>query len=408
MRATAARSRRGRTLTWTEDIFYPIPIKYQSLVGSMAMQLVIGLMSGTSRDGVDAALIKTDGLNSVEAVAFQFEPYPDHLKAIIAEACDLAMASTQRVSCQSIDDCENLLDQRHLAAAETLLAKAGIASSDVAAIGLHGHTIAHRADLGWTWQIGKPDFLANQLNIPVMSNMRHFDVMFGGQGAPLIPVFHRALFSDASQPVAVLNLGGVANLTFIGADGALVAFDCGMANALIDDWMGQKTNYPFDAGGEFAANGTVDQGSLQAMLDHPFFSAPAPKSLDRKDFDLKPVERLSAQDGAATLTAFSAKAVALGLRQFPDRPQRLIVCGGGRKNDTMLKMIEKYSGIPTVLADDLGWDGDAIEAQGFAYLAYRCLHGLPITYPGTTGVAEPMSGGILTKPDRIAARKMSA
>lgn len=374
----------------------------------MAIKFVVGLMSGTSRDGVDAALIKTDGLNSVDAVAFQFEPYPDDLKAVIADACDLAMAHPQRVPSQSIDDCENLLDQRHLAAVETLLETAGVPANEVAVIGLHGHTIAHRADLGWTWQIGQPEFLANRLNIPVMSNMRHFDVMFGGQGAPLIPVFHRALFSDASQPVAVLNLGGVANLTFIGIDGALVAFDCGMANALIDDWMGQKTNYPFDVGGEFAANGTIDESALLAMLDHPFFSAPAPKSLDRKDFNLNPVADLSAPDGAATLTAFSAKAVALGFQQFPARPQRLIVCGGGRKNDTMLKMIEKYSGIPTVLTDDLGWDGDAIEAQGFAYLAYRCLHGLPITYPGTTGVAEPMSGGVLTRPDRMAAGKIPA
>lgn len=372
------------------------------------MQFVIGLMSGTSRDGVDAALIKTDGLNSVEAVAFQFEPYPESLKAVIADACDIAMDSKQPVASRAIDHCENLLDERHLAASEALLNKAGVSANEIAAIGLHGHTIAHRADLGWTWQIGKPAFLANQLNIPVMSNMRNFDVMFGGQGAPLIPVFHRALFADASQPVAVLNLGGVANLTFIGTDGALHAFDCGMANALIDDWMSRKTNHPFDEGGEFAANGTVDHKVLHAMLDHPFFSASVPKSLDRKDFSLDFVGGLSAQDGAATLTAFSAKAVAIGLEHFPAIPQRLIVCGGGRKNDTMLQMIERYCGIPTVLTDDLGWDGDAIEAQGFAYLAYRCLHGLPITYPGTTGVAEPMSGGVLTKPDKLAAEKVPA
>ncbi len=372
------------------------------------MQFVIGLMSGTSRDGVDAALIRTDGLNAVEAIAFHFEPYPDALKAVIADACDLAMSNRQRIASQSIDHCEDLLDARHLAATETLLEKAGVAAADVAAIGLHGHTIAHRADLGWSWQIGKPEFLATRLGIPVVSDMRRFDVMFGGQGAPLIPVFHRALFADPARPVAVLNLGGVANLTFIGPDGALVAFDCGMANALIDDWMGQKTNYPFDAGGEFAAAGTVDEGLLQAMLAHPFFSVPAPKSLDRNDFNLAPVQGLSAHDGAATLTAFSAKAVALGFAQFPAKPERLIVCGGGRKNRTMIKMIEDYSGIPTIVADDLGWDGDAIEAQGFAYLAYRCLHGLPITYPGTTGVAEPMSGGVLTRPDSIAAQKLPA
>lgn len=372
------------------------------------MQYVIGLMSGTSRDGVDSALIRTDGLDAVEPIAFHFEPYADALKAVIADACDLAMSNRQRIVSESIDHCEDLLDRRHLAATEILLEKAGVSAAEIAAIGLHGHTIAHRADLGWSWQIGKPAFLATRLGIPVVSDMRRFDVMFGGQGAPLIPVFHRALFADPARPVAVLNLGGVANLTFIGPEGALVAFDCGMANALIDDWMGQKTNYPFDAGGEFAAGGTVDQHILQAMLAHPFFAAPAPKSLDRNDFNLMPVQGLSAQDGAATLTAFSAKAAALGLMQFPARPERLIVCGGGRKNETMIQMIEDYSGIPTIVADDLGWDGDAIEAQGFAYLAYRCLHGLPITYPGTTGVAEPMSGGVLTRPDRMAAERLPA
>jgi anhydro-N-acetylmuramic acid kinase len=372
------------------------------------MNFVIGLMSGTSRDGVDAALIKTDGLNSVEPVAFQFEPYPDSLKSILADVCDAAMSNSRPLTHPLIEYCEDLLDERYRAVTCSLLEKAAILAKDVSVIGLHGHTIAHRADLGWTWQIGKPEVLANQLDIPVMSNMRHYDVMFGGQGAPLIPVFHRALFADSSQPVAVLNLGGVANLTFIGPGGALEAFDCGMANALIDDWMSRTTNYAYDEGGAFAANGAVDVAVLEHMLNHPFFSMSFPKSLDRNDFSLDLVNGLSPHDGAATLTAFSAKAVAIGLDQFPARPHRLIICGGGRKNNTMRQMIERYSGIPTVLTDELGWDGDAIEAQGFAYLAYRCLHGLPITYPGTTGVAEPMSGGVLTRPDRIAAAGVPA
>ncbi len=372
------------------------------------MELVIGLMSGTSRDGVDAALIKTNGLSSVEPVAFQFEPYPGYLRSIITDACDIAMGSTQPQVHPIIEQCETSLGERHLAVIKALLKKARVLASEISLIGLHGHTIAHRADLGWTWQIGKPELLANQLDIPVMSNMRQYDVMYGGQGAPLIPVFHRALFADRSRPVAVLNLGGVANLTFIGPDGTLGAFDCGMANALIDDWMSQKTNYPYDEGGEFAAAGVVDTIALSKMLDDPFFSASIPKSLDRKDFNLNMVASLSAQDGAATLTAFSAKAVAMGLNLFPVRPKRLIVCGGGRKNSTMIRMIEQYSEISTVTTDELGWDGDAIEAQGFAYLAYRCLHGLPITYPGTTGVAEPMSGGILTRPEKTAMQEVQA
>ncbi|MBL0925655.1 MAG: anhydro-N-acetylmuramic acid kinase [Sphingomonadaceae bacterium] len=372
------------------------------------MEFVIGLMSGTSRDGVDAVLIKTDGLSLVTPIAFQFEPYPDYLRSAIADACDVAMSCTQRQTHPIIEHCEQSLSERHLTVTHALLKKAGVLASEISLIGLHGHTIAHRADLGWTWQIGKAEFLANQLDIPVMSNMRQYDVMYGGQGAPLIPVFHRALFADTSQPVAVLNLGGVANLTFIGRDGALAAFDCGMANALIDDWMSRKTNYPYDEGGDFAATGVVDATALGNMLEHPFFSASFPKSLDRKDFNLDFVEGLSAGDGAATLTAFSARAVAIGLRQLPAKPKRLIVCGGGRKNRTMIRMIEQYCEIPAVMTDDLGWDGDAIEAQGFAYLAYRCLHGLPITYPGTTGVPEPMSGGVLTRPEKTVMQEVPA
>ena len=368
----------------------------------------MGLMSGTSRDGIDAALIKTDGLDFIEPVAFWFEPYPSELKSLIADACDIAMACDQPRAHPIIENCQAWLNERHKAAAVSLLERAGMQASEVAAIGLHGHTIAHRANLGWTWQICDPQYLADELDIDVMSDMRRFDVMFGGQGAPLIPVFHRALFSSPEEPVAVLNLGGVANLTYLGPDGELIAFDCGMASALIDEWISQKTNYDFDDSGFFAAQGAIDEARLQQMLDHPFFTASYPKSLDRKDFDLSHAADLSATDGAATLTAFSAKAVAIGLGMFPKMPSRLIVCGGGRKNKTMLAMIEQYSGLDVVSTDELGWDGDAIEAQGFAYLAYRCLHGLPISYPGTTGVSEPMSGGVLVKPGTGRTRMVAA
>jgi anhydro-N-acetylmuramic acid kinase len=372
------------------------------------MKIAVGLMSGTSRDGVDAALICTDGLDNVDPIAFWFEPYSADTKSLIAEACDIALKSELPHSHPAIERCQDVLSEQHLAATTLVIEKAGLTSDDVAIVGLHGHTIAHRADLGWTWQIGDPQFLANELNIEVMSDMRRYDLMFGGQGAPLIPVFHRALFSNPAEAVAVLNLGGVANLTYVGANGELAAFDCGIASALIDDWMSQKTNYGFDEGGICAAQGGVDESVLAAMLDHPFFSSPMPKYLDRADFDLSQVSNLSAVDGAATLTAFSAKAVAIGLELLPDKPRRLIVCGGGRKNDTMLAMIAKYCGLDVILADQLSWDGDAIEAQGFAYLAYRCLHGLPITYPGTTGVSEPMSGGVLVKPERAGTRMKAA
>lgn len=363
------------------------------------MKFVVGLMSGTSRDGVDAAMIKTDGQQKVEPVSFHFQPYTADVKELIADACNYAMSCDTPQNNLVISRAQEVLNEQHVLAMRHLLNDANLQPGQIDVIGLHGHTVAHRADLGWTWQIGDPAVIANHLGISVMSDMRKYDVMFGGQGAPLIPVFHRALFSDPYHPVVVLNLGGVANLTYLGTDGQLIAFDCGMASALIDDWMSQKTNYDFDEGGDFAAKGNVDEHVLHDMLTHKFFSAPFPKSLDREDFDLAQVRHLYPEAGAATLTAFSAKAVAMGIEQFPTRPQRLILCGGGRKNRTMLSMIEKYSGLTAVTSDELGWDGDAIEAQGFAYLAYRCLHGLPITYPATTGVSEPMSGGILTKPN---------
>lgn len=372
------------------------------------MKIAVGLMSGTSRDGIDAALIKTDGLFYVEQMGFLFEPYSAETKSLIADACKLATNCDHPRSHPVIERCQRVLNYHHLAAVNALMREASISSSEVSIIGLHGHTIAHRADNGWTWQIGDPQFLADGLVIDVMSDMRRHDVMFGGQGAPLIPVFHRALFLDPTEPVAVLNLGGVANLTYIEPTGELLAFDCGMANALIDDWMSLNTNYEYDEGGQFAAQGVVAEPQLDAMLKHPFFTAIFPKSLDRDDFGLDLVANLSATDGAATLTAFSAKAVAIGLKQLPTLPSRLIVCGGGRKNKTMLGMIEKYSKVRVTLTDELGWNGDAIEAQGFAYLAYRCLYGLPITYPGTTGILEPMSGGVHTKPNLSATRILTA
>lgn len=372
------------------------------------MIVALGLMSGTSRDGVDAALIRTDGLAAVEPVAFDFLPYSDGLRDCLADACRTAMGNDRPIADPAIDRCRAMVTHQHVLAARAVLAKAGLDAAEVGIVGFHGHTLAHRIDLGWTWQIGDPQMLADALGIGVVADMRRSDVKFGGQGAPLIPVYHRAIFADPAEPVAVLNLGGVANLTYLSPGGDLVAFDCGMANALIDDWMSGHSNRGFDEDGACAARGRVDEARLMRMLDDPFFAAPAPKSLDRGSFDLCHVSGMSLADGAATLTAFTARAVAFGLELLPARPRRLIVCGGGARNRTMLAMIAEYGGVEVATADDLGWDGDAIEAQGFAYLAYRCLNGLPITYPGTTGVAEPMSGGTLFTPAGISTRQVAA
>lgn len=361
----------------------------------MGSMVAIGLMSGTSRDGIDAALIRTDGEGLVEPLAFHGTAYSEGFRVRLAEVCARAMTMDEPTFEPLIDSVETELTQAHVEAVSDLLARAGWQAQNVDVIGFHGHTVAHKPDRGWTWQIGDADGLAGAFGIPVVADLRSADVGAGGQGAPLLPVYHRALAADLDKPVAVLNLGGVANITYIGADGSLVAFDTGMASGLIDNWMQMEGGKPFDEDGGTAAAGRVDQTVLTAMLDHPFFDMPPPKSIDREDFTLQPVRGLSLADGAATLTAFTAHSVELALRQLPARPTALYVAGGGRHNATLMRMLGEVTGVAVKSVDGLGWNGDAIEAEGFAYMAVRSLKDLPISFPGTTGVPEPMTGGEL-------------
>ena len=360
--------------------------------------LAIGLMSGTSLDGIDAALIETDGEGEVRPLAFRGEPYSDAAREQLAAATALALTFDRPRASPDIVAAGELIDRTHAFAVHKLLRDAGVAAADVAVIGYHGQTVAHRPDRGWTWQIGDGAVLARATGIAVVSDLRSADVAAGGQGAPLLPIYHAALTAGLERPVAVLNLGGVGNVTFVGADGALVAFDTGPANGLIDSWVEAETGARYDADGALAASGHVDEAVLTAMLDHPYFAAPSPKSLDRNDFTIQPARGLSAADGAATLTAFTAATVAEALDQLPARPKRLIVAGGGRHNPTLLRMIGERTGIAPEASDTLGWDGDAMEAEGFAYMAVRTLKGLPISFPGTTGVPHPLLGGRVDRP----------
>jgi anhydro-N-acetylmuramic acid kinase len=389
----------------------PIPMrgrKFRNARCGMIKQLSIGLMSGTSRDGIDAALIETDGENYVKPLAFLDADYDGETRAAIVEACDLAMLQRTPDTHVKIDACEAKLTDLHIALVARLMAQTAISADRISVIGFHGHTVAHRVDLGWTWQIGDGQKLADALQIPVVFDLRGNDVAHGGQGAPLLPIYHRVILSDANADIAVLNLGGVANLTWLGREGQLLAFDCGMASALIDDWIAIHSDHRYDFNGVLAASGTVDKVALSRMLNDPFFAAPIPKSLDRKDFNLDAVGHLSAADGAATLTAFTAKAVAIGIDLLPARPKRLMVAGGGRKNGTMMAMIGDYSDVPVEPVDARGWDGDAIEAQGFAYMAARRLKGLPITFTETTGVALPVMGGRVAVPETKYVRRARA
>ena len=357
--------------------------------------LAIGLMSGTSLDGIDAALIDTDGEHETRRIAFRGEPYSDAARNQLAEATALALTFERPRASPPIVQAAELITRTHVLAVHKLLAEAEIAASDIGVIGFHGQTIAHRPDRGWTWQIGDGAALAQATRITTVSDMRSADVAAGGQGAPLLPIYHAALVAALDKPVAVLNLGGVGNITYIGDDGALVAFDTGPANGLVDSWVEAETGARFDAGGTLAATGLVDEAVLTAMLDHRYFDMAPPKSLDRNDFTVQPARGLSAADGAATLTAFTAASVAEAIDHLPERPRRLLVVGGGRHNATMLDMIAARTGLMPEPADVLGWNADSVEAEGWAYMAVRALKELPISFPATTGAPKPLTGGTI-------------
>ena len=352
----------------------------------------LGFMSGTSMDGVDAALLATDGQRICATGPFMSAPYSDDLrervKAILG-APDLDRDGQVGMA----------ITEAHVALAAQLLdssaSKNHLRRFPLKAIGFHGQTVFHNPAAGITVQIGDPNLLHDAFRVPVVYDFRTADVQAGGQGAPLAPIYHHVLCHDIDKPVAVLNLGGVANLTLLPSPdpASMVAFDCGPGNGLIDDWMSLKTGASFDQDGATAARGLVSQVHLDRFLGDPFFKEPVPKSLDRMAWSMDYVSDLSVEDGAATLTAITAETVAEGLALLPATPTQVVVCGGGRKNRTLMDMLNARSAAVFLACEELGWNGDAVEAQAFAYMAARCLNDLPSTFPGTTGVSAPLVVG---------------
>ncbi|WP_417792631.1 anhydro-N-acetylmuramic acid kinase [Terasakiella pusilla] len=351
------------------------------------MKLVLGLMSGTSLDGVDLALVRTDG-ERIEALgAFSSYPYDEGFRELIRDGFGKKSGHEAR---------EAEVTNRHIQAIERFLQTEGLTRSEIDLIGFHGQTVFHEPDNGLTIQLGDGAALAKAVGIDVVNDLRTADVLAGGQGAPLVPVFHAALAKDMAKPLAVLNLGGVGNVTWIGADGELLAFDTGPGNALVDDWVKKHTGQPFDEDGKIAASGDIHDDCVNTFMTHPYFQQPAPKSLDRDEFkkiafDL--VDDLSVEDGAATLTAFTVASVLRAQDAFPELAECWVICGGGRLNKSILSACKAYLSGIVLTAEHVGWNGDAVEAQAFAYLAARSAAGLPITFPGTTGVTQPLSGG---------------
>lgn len=341
----------------------------------------IGLMSGTSMDGIDAAMIVTDGHRVLETGPSLFHPYDTafrhRLRGVLGGG-----AAVQAV--------ERELTLLHVEAVQALLARTG----PVDLIGFHGHTILHRPEQRRTWQIGEGALLARETGIPVVDSLRTADVEAGGQGAPLVPLYHAARAAELPRPLAVLNLGGVGNVTFIGRDDTLLAFDTGPGNALIDDWVQARAGLPMDAEGRLAQKGTPDQGLTTVFGAHPYFGRRPPKSLDRDDFSTELVGNMATEDGAATLTAFTAEAVRLALAHLPEAPVRWVVTGGGRRNPVLMAMLaERLAPAAVEPVETVGWDGDSLEAEAFAFLAVRSVLGLPVSVPGTTGCPAPLTGG---------------
>jgi anhydro-N-acetylmuramic acid kinase len=339
---------------------------------------------GTSLDGVDAALLQTDGEKITGFGEHLTLPYTDEFRARLREA------TRQQTGIATL---ARDLAEIHAEAVLALLAQSGKKAEEIAVVGFHGQTVLHAPKEGISWQIGDAALLAARVGIPVVADFRSADVAAGGQGAPLVPIYHAALanYAGVPQPCAFLNLGGISNLTYIAPD-ALLACDSGPANGLLNEWMHIQRELPMDEGGKAALSGTVHNEALDAWLSHPFFAVDGPKSLDRHSFDLSPITHLNVEDGAATLVALAAVAVDIAQEKLPARPKLWIACGGGVHNPAMMQALRTRLG-DVKSADELGLSADAMEAQAFAYLAMRHLRGLPTSLPSTTGARHAVVGG---------------
>lgn len=366
----------------------------------------IGLMSGTSLDGVDVALIETDGERIAAFGPTGYRAYSDDERALLRHALVEGASLTDRWMRPGVlAEADAFVTRVHAEAVESFLDTEHIAKADVAVVGFHGQTVIHRPERRLTVQIGNGEALAKRLGMRVAYDFRAADVAAGGQGAPLVPVYHQALARDLNcpHPIAVLNVGGVANVTFVNG-GDPVACDTGPGNALIDDFMRARTGSPLDRDGDQASRGRVDEGFVERVLAHAFFNQPCPKSLDRNAFAFANIglPDFSVADGAATLSALTAASVARIVRQLPMPPRAWIVAGGGARNPTLMRMLaERLSPATVETADAVGWSSQSIEAQAFAYLAVRTLNDMPLTFPTTTGVAAPMCGGVVASPKKL-------
>lgn len=360
---------------------------------------VIGLMSGTSLDAVDAALLETDGERVQSRGRFVSLPYPNDFRVLLHEALGRAARAGRKFKDGFLTVLERELTEWHARAVKLCLEENGKKAEQIDLLGFHGQTLFHDPARKLTWQLGDGRVLAKLTGIAVVCDFRSNDVARGGQGAPFAPLYHRALFAGQAgkAPFCVLNIGGVSNLTWLHQD-KILAFDCGPGNALLDDWVRGQAGKPFDEDGRLAAMGKVNKALVNAWLKHRYFRKKPPKSLDRNTFPAERLSKLKLADGAATLAAFTVETVAKARAHLPQAPQKWIVTGGGRHNPVLMQALKDRLEAEVVPVEAEGLNGDALEAEAFAYLAVRSMRKLPLSLPETTGVKAPCPGGKLFKP----------
>ncbi len=356
----------------------------------------IGLESDTAISGVDAALIQTDGVDIFERGVTLSRPYSPAMR----EAITAVLGESGQRDLNYLRQVEDQVTAHHISAVQELLDSQNLSPRQIDVIGFSGHTVLNRPQEKLSIQIGNAQMMLDAFGIPVVNRFYQTDLLSGGQGAPIFPVYYEALARPLPKPLVIFSIGGISSLTYIGVNGELIAFDAGPGNVLIDTWMQKHLGAEMDFDGLWAAKGNVDERLLHRLLQHPSILRTPPKALERTDFLplLTDVEGSSLADGAATLTALTGEALVQASQKFiPEIPTQYIVTGGGAYNPTMVKYLKQHLTAPVKTADEIGWDAMCLDAQSFAFLAVRCLFGLPLTYPTTTGVEFPLSGGKIWK-----------
>ena len=361
----------------------------------------IGLMTGTVNDGfIDVAALKTDGHQIIEYGPFELIPYQNkNIQSKIIETFDAAKKwRFDNIEPAIFAETEKLISVEQSEAVNKFMHKFNFKRDDISCVGFHGLTVLHQAPLGdvegKTKQLGDGNLMANYLEIPVVNDFRSNDILNGGQGAPLAPIYHLAVSHFINKKnIIILNIGGVSNITYIGEDDKLIAFDTGPGNAPINDFVRKKNSGQMDTNGDFASKGSVNFDFINSFLSHPYFELNFPKSLDRDQFSYDQIDEMSLEDGCATLTKLIGENISKAIKLLPKKPECIIASGGGRKNLSIMKAISESTNIKCESIEKYGLRGDAIEAEAFAFLAVRSLKKLPLSFPSTTGVTNPLTGG---------------